>query len=278
MPVLFKCKTGEAYQIKVLAELLTNNLKNGCFDVSEEGITLRMFDEHQITLVDLDLEAENFPLYIFKSDQKICLGLLLNLFHKMMKSIKKKDSIQLYIDTKNPNELNIKSIPKENTRKTTSTIPTQNIQYVECDIPVGYGKPIIVPSPDFQKMCKELSSIGSAKIYVVPYTFYIDFIADSDNLMKRAVRLGETDDSDVDSDDEDDDRIKSTFTSDQLGRISKIAGLGTTMQIFPGSDDLPFLFRSNVGSLGKISIYIKSEELIEKKAMEDSESEDSDDD
>ena len=29
MPISFKCKTGEAYQIKVLAELLTNNLKNG---------------------------------------------------------------------------------------------------------------------------------------------------------------------------------------------------------------------------------------------------------
>ena len=38
MPKLFKCKTGEAYQLKVLAELLTNNLKNGCFEIDGESI------------------------------------------------------------------------------------------------------------------------------------------------------------------------------------------------------------------------------------------------
>ena len=34
---LFKAKTQEAYQIKILAELLTNNLKTGCFEVTESG-------------------------------------------------------------------------------------------------------------------------------------------------------------------------------------------------------------------------------------------------
>lgn len=63
MPTIFKCKTGEAYQIKVLAELLTNNLKTGCFEINEEGISLRMFDNPRKTLVDLNLIAENF-LYL----------------------------------------------------------------------------------------------------------------------------------------------------------------------------------------------------------------------
>ena len=63
MSVVFKCKTGEAYQIKVLAELLTNNLKTGCFEVNEDGLTLRMFDQPRNTLVDLDLQAENFSSF-----------------------------------------------------------------------------------------------------------------------------------------------------------------------------------------------------------------------
>ena len=45
MTISFKCKTGEAYQIKVLAELLTNNIKNGCFNVNDEGLSLRMSDQ-----------------------------------------------------------------------------------------------------------------------------------------------------------------------------------------------------------------------------------------
>ena len=90
MPVLFKCKTGEAYYIKVLAELLTNNLKTGCFEVSEKSISLRMFDHHRKTMVDLELLAENFSVYKYKLENNFCLGLNLNHFHKMLKSIKKK--------------------------------------------------------------------------------------------------------------------------------------------------------------------------------------------
>ena len=277
MPVTFKCKTGEAYHIKVLAELLTNNLKNGCFDVNDEGIGLRMFDTPRHTLVDLNLHSENFSLYKFKSDDKFCLGLNLNHFHKMLKSIKKKDSLQLFIDSDRPNELGIKTIPKENTRVTTSGIKIQNIQNLNSDGPIGYGKPVIVPSSDFQKMCKELSSIGSTNIRVEARDFHIDFVADADDTLKRRVRLGESDDSDNDDDDETDSCTfyDATFTTDQFLRINKIAGLGTTMQIFPGSKDLPLLFRSSVGSLGKISVYIKSKELLEKE-LEVSDSDDSD--
>jgi hypothetical protein len=78
--------------------------------------------------------------------------------------------------------------------------------------------------------------------------------------------LGENDDSD------DEDTIKlnenayeATFITDQFTRINKIAGLGSTIQIFAGTKELPLLFRSIVGSLGKISIYIKSKELVDKE-------------
>jgi hypothetical protein len=262
MSVKFKCKTGEAYQIKVLAELLTNNLKTGCFEVNDDGIILRMADQPRMTLVDLNLLSENFSLYKFNQKNKLCLGLNLNHFHKMLKSIKKKDCLQLFINEDTPTELGIK---------------IQNIQNVEADIPVGYGKPVIVPSPDFQKMCKELSSIGSSNICVLADKFHIDFIADADDILKRVVRLGETDDSDEDDSEEDEKSIyKATFTTDQFTRINKISGLGTTMQIFPGSPDLPLLFRSSVGSLGKISVFIKSKELVDKE-LQQTDSDDSDD-
>jgi proliferating cell nuclear antigen PCNA len=278
MSIKFKCKTSEAYQIKVLAELLTNNLKTGCFEVTDDGIILRMSDQPRMTLVDLNLQAENFSLYKFNENNKLSIGLNLNHFHKMLKSIKKKDSLQLFIKDDSPTELGIKTIPKENTRVTTSGIKIQNIQNVESDIPVGYGKPVIVASPDFQKMCKELSSIGSTNIRVVSDKFYIDFIADADDILKRVVRLGETDDSDEETDDTK-SLYEATFTTDQFSRINKIAGLGSTMQIFPGSMELPLLFRSSVGSLGKISVYIKSKELVEKELENsESDSESSDDD
>ena len=274
MTHLFKCKTGEAYYVKVLAELLTNNIKTGCFEVNEDGISLRMFDHPRKTLVDLYLLSENFSYYRYKSDlEKICVGLNLNHFHKMLKSIKKKDSLQLFIEKDADTELGIKTIPKENTRITTSGIKIQNIQSIEIDTPTGYGKPVIVPSAEFQKMCKDLSSIGSTKIKVRARDFHIEFEADADGILKRKVTFGENEEND-DEDELDMREYVATFSTEQLVRITKLSGLSSTMQIFPASGDLPLLFKSNIGSLGKISIFVKSQELVEKENLcsEDSDS------
>ena len=182
----------------------------------------------------------------------------------MLKSIKKKDSLQLFIDSSNQNELSIKTIPKENTRITTSGIKIQNIQNLEIDTPQGYGKPVIVPSAEFQKMCKDLSSIGSINIKVIARDFQIEFIADADGILKRKVVFGENDDDDPD---DSDNKIsyQATFATDQLSRITKLSGLSNTMQIFPASKNLPLLFRTCVGSLGKMSIFVKSKELVEQE-------------
>ena len=272
MPTIFKCKTAEAYQIKVLAELLTNNLKTGCFEINEDGISLRMFDNPRKTLVDLNLIAENFSLFKFNNDNtKISVGLNLNFFFRLTKSVKKKDSIQLFINSEDSTELGITTIPKENTRVTTSCIKILNIQNLDAELPTGYGKPVIVSSADFQKMCKELSSIGSTNICVESLGNCIDFIADADDILKRTVRLGESDEDDK-KQSKDHKLYQATFTTDQFTRINKIAGLSTTLQIFPGTENLPLLFRSNVGSLGKISVYIKSKEIVDKE-MDDSDSE-----
>lgn len=259
----FKCKTGEAYQIKVLSELLTHNLKTGCFEIDNDGIKLSMLDNPRKTMIDLQLDADNFSIYKNRSAEKMCIGLNMNHLYKMLKSIKKKDSLELFITSENPTELGIKTIPKENTRTTTSSLKIQTIQNVIIKPPTGYKKPVIVPSSEFQKMCKDLSSIGSVNITVIASNFQIKFIANADGILTRQVAFGESDDSD-DSEDEE-EVYKATFATDQLSRIAKLSGLGTTMQIFTASVDLPILFRSSVGTLGKISVHIKSKELIDKE-------------
>ena len=146
--IIFKAKTQEAYRIKILAELLTNNIKTGCFVIDENGIILRMMDHHRTILIDVLLEAENFQIYKFNS-KKMHLGINLNHLHKLSKSIKKKDSIELFIDDSAPNDLAIRVIPKENNRISTSYLKIQSVQNLDIDIPTGYSKPVIVSSSDF---------------------------------------------------------------------------------------------------------------------------------
>ena len=56
------------------------------------------------------------------------------------------------------------------------------------------------------------------------------------------------------------------FDTEQLIRIAKISGLSTNMQMFPKQDQ-PLLFRSNIGNIGKISIFIKSKNQIDKENL-----------
>ena len=264
MTVIFNAKTHCAYTIKILAELLQNNIKTACFEIDEDGVKLCMMDHHRTILIQVSLESENFTLYKFKCKDKLFLGINLNHFHKMLKSIKKKDSMQLFINDDSPNDLGIKDIPKENNRITTSFVTIQEIQTIDIDIPEGYGKPIIVPSSEYQKMCKDMAHIGSM-INVVARNFHIKFRCNACGVMKRHVEFGEMGDSD--DEEEDDDNVveyNQDFDTEQLSRITKMAGLSTSMQIYP-KQGKPLLFKSSIGSLGKISIYIKSKDLIEKE-------------
>ena len=270
MPIIFKAKTREGYAFKVLAELLQNNIKTACFEVDNKGIRLRMMDHHRTILIDLELESDSFSVYKYKSTDKLFIGVNLTHLHKMLKSIKKRDSIQLFIDDTSPTDLGIKVIPKENNRITTSFIKIQNIQNLDIDLPEGYGKPVIVPSGEFQKMCKGLTHISNLT-HITSKGFLIRFSSDAVGVMKRFTEFGETEDSDSDSEDKDAETpdYEEDFDTEQLTRITKLAGMGGTIQIYPKNDN-PLLFRSTIGNLGKISIYLKSKNIqeVESKAVE----------
>lgn len=262
MTIIFKAKTQDAYCVKLLGELLQNNIRTACFELDQKGIKLTMMDTHRHMLIDLALDSDNFAIYKFKKE-KTYIGVNLNHLHKMLKNIKKKDSITLFIDDDNPNDLGIKVYPKENTRITTSYIKIQSIQNVKIPVPTGYDKPVIVHSSEFQKTTKDLNNIGTV-IKIISKGFHIKFLCDAGSIYSREVVFGELPDEDEDEDCiSNEDEYKDEFDTEKLTRITKISGLSNTMQIFP-KEGLPLLFRSSIGSLGKISIYIKSRSQIEK--------------
>jgi proliferating cell nuclear antigen len=268
MPFIFRCKTNEAYRIKILAELLSNNIKTGCFVVDEKGIYLRMMDHHRSIMIDLNLKADNFNLFKLEKESKLYLGINMAHFHRLAKSIKKKDIMELFIDEEAPNDLGIKVIPKENNRVTTSYIKIQNVQNIDIDVPTGYSRPVIISSAEYQKLVKEMNTLGNT-MKVTATKFFIEFSCDTGGILKRSVQFGEIDDS---SKTDSKDLFCQEYVTEQLCRITKLAGFSNDIQIFTGK---PLLFSSNVGSLGKISIFIKSKDQIENeihKHLEDSDS------
>lgn len=251
----FFCKTSEGYIIKTLAELLQNNIKNGCFILSKKGILFRMTDSNKKILIDLELFGENFVQFKYKGTGVTSIGLNFTHFYKMVKSIKKKDSVVLFIDEERSNELGIRVIPKEKNRITTSFVKIQSLQSLDIELPEGYDGAVIVPSNEYVKMIKDLNSMGGSSINISSNCNTIKFGCNSNGVYSRDIVFG-------DDDDDEKSGVCQEFEMEQLTRISKVAGLSTQIQIFQ-ADELPIMFKSNVGNLGKICVYLKDKSMQE---------------
>lgn len=249
----FFCKTSEGYIIKSLAELLQNNIKNGCFILSKKGIVFRMTDSNKKILIDLNLQSDNFIQYKYKMDNPMSIGLNFSHFYKMVKNIKKKDSVVLFIEEDKETELGIKVIPKEKNRVTTSFVKIQNLQSLDIELPEGYNGAVIVPSNEYIKMIKDLNNMGGNNICISSNSNIIKFGCNSNGVYSRDIVFG-------DNEEDEKETVKQDFETEQLTRISKVAALSTQIQIYQ-CDELPILFKSNVGNLGKISVYLKDKSL-----------------
>ncbi len=258
----FYCKTTEGHIVKGLAELLQNNIKSGALVISPDGLMSKVTDTNKKILIDLELNAESFANFKMRPDaEAMTIGLNNSHLYRMLKTSKKKDTISLFIESDKQNELGIEVMPKEKTRVTVSYIKIQRIQSFDIDLPRGYGRPVIISSSEFQKMIKDMSNIGSS-IQVGTRKQQISFCTVADSVFSRNVTFGDEDPDDMSPD------VDQTFDMDIFSRISKISSLSTHLSIYQ-HPQLPLLIRSAVGTLGRISIYIKSRAQIEESGVEE---------
>ena len=253
---MFKARTNEGFLFKVMTELLLQNIKTCCWMLSDQGISLRMTDNLQKILIDINLDSKQFQIFKFKFAEKKIIGLNLTHLHKMLKSVKKKDTVEIFINNDNSNNFGIQVIPKDNTRITTSYIKIQNIQNINVQLDQTYSRPIIIISNDFQKMIKDMTTIGThLEISSTQHT--VKFNCITDGVYSREVMFG--------SPDEDEDKsltYKDTFYVEQLHKLIKLSGLGQKLHIYT-EENKPLCLTSNIGTIGTIQIYIKSINQIE---------------
>ena len=259
---LFYCKTTEGYIIKSVFELLKNNIKQGCFVISNNSISLRMTDSNNKILIDLVLLAENFIQYKYTKSQEFFVGINIPIMYSLVREIKKKDSIALYIENDNLTDLYVSIIPKDGVAITTGKIKIQNFQSVEIETPslALYSNPKILHSNAYGKIIKSLSGNVGGNIITVSSTLSnIQFIGSSNGICSRNVLIS----NDIIVDEkEDGNKIIQEFETEQLIRISKISSLSTQLQCYQ-KDELPLFIKTNIGNLGVLKIFLKDKSQYE---------------
>jgi proliferating cell nuclear antigen len=254
-------KTTEAYTIKILSELLQNTIKTACIKICSDGLYLRDMDSLRKILLDIFIDSKAMSKYVFNwSSNSMFIGLNLSHLYRMLKTVKKKDSIVLEIHDDNPKQLLITIFPKENNRITKSFILIQDKQSIETELPGGYKRPVNIPSSEYQKTMKDMNTISSI-VDVTVRESCVKFRCDSNKIYAREVIFGEID--------EEDDKIlfEDEFEMEQFVRIIKIAGLSKFLQIY-GVPNLPLLITSQIGLIGHMNVYIKSKKLFEADSLQ----------
>ena len=266
---LFRAKTKEsdAFVIKVLGELISNVVKWAPFTVNEKGISLNQRDERNEQWIEVFLNKENF--HVFKCDQPINFLVNSMTFYKMLKTIKKKDTINIFITADDPLRLGITVEQATEKNKVTTYI---KISYNRPeDIQLGndimsYTKPLIISSKEFQKM-KILHAI-SKEIKLFSNNGELKFLCDAGEIYSRELIINTEDDDETDGLP---NNYEQTYNTQCITQLTKCAGQsGNTVHLFI-QRELPLKIRMRAGNLGEMIIYIKSKEMLELETEEENE-------
>lgn len=261
--IFFRAKTTDGFIFKTLGELLQSNVRISCFEIDENGIYLGMINSNRNMSFKLNLEAKNFCKYKYKRNEKMFIGLNMSHFNQMLKIVKKKDAVELFIDDQHPSDLGIRIFPtKENGRTSTSFIKIQNIQNIKVLTPEGYNRSVIISSSEFQKMCKDMSKINDTVQIRKTSKFKISFTSDAGGIMKNTTEYGESDSDD--DDEKNENEYCDVFDVQDLVKISKIGSLSQQIYVYT-KEGGALLLESMAGKLGTIWIYIKSKTQIKRE-------------
>ena len=259
---LFKATTKDGYTFKVLSELLKNKIKNCIFMFDPKGIFIKAADTKTKTLIKIKIYGGKFLTYKCKDQHSV--GLNMMHLQKILKSIKKKDSLSMFIVKNNAGYILMNPLRIDSSAKTNNMLKIINIPFEDYSIPLGYKEDndITLSSKDFQKVIKDLNS-SSSKLVTIS--------SKGDGLLRFYSSCGEMYCTDCTLGEKNDEysgtgeiEYQQTFNSIDFSQLSKVSGLSNIIKFNYGDKKLPLkivLCLSN--NLVKLELYIKSNESLE---------------
>lgn len=225
----FSAKVSKGYIPKVVFDAMATNLSRIIIQLTKRGIYIRMADRDEITLArsmwNIEWERKKFAEYKCVKDETI----IVNAKHlqKMLKNVKKKESITFYITKDKPDLLFIVVEPTtgqtgcSRVKAETVKLGIQRVKTVAPDLPdnyidsdgktcSAYGNPIVINAVDFQKI-KKLTGVCKTSILVtIQKDNYLQFQSGDETVMGLDLEFGEltenpNEDSDEDNEDEEDE-------------------------------------------------------------------------
>lgn len=247
------------FVIKVLAENLKLQLVcDASLLLSKDGIFLCNSDNKKTTLINVGLPREYFGDY--KCTEEMMISLNVRSLHTLVKNVKKKNGIVLFINEEKRNKLGIKSYSEKddaNEKKQTAYLTITQIRKNNTELPQGYNYPRNISSVDFQNMIKQVQGVAGKTLSVVMQDAdYLSFVCDGDGVAGVEMEFGELS--------EEKEKYEEEFYAKMFTQLIKMPGFGKQMQFYaPTEKHYPLKIRIQAGGLGFYEVYIKDKYQVD---------------
>jgi len=284
---IVEVKTVQANVMKILSEALKDlvpdiNLVFTKQETTEDeegnqvktgGISAITMAMSNNVLLHLKLDAANFD-YFHCSRDKFVAGINTSLLFKVMKTMNNNDTITLFVDDDDENKLGIKFENKQNNFISTKRLNLFDIDEYEIEIPpTKFNTVINMPSPFFNKIIRDLNSLGDVvEVKSINKKLILNTLGET---VGDEIEIGESDNG-VTIVTEDNDLIfQGNYDLRYLNTFCKCTNLCANVDIFM-KNDYPLVIRYFVASLGTIYLCLSSK--TDPTSLEYDDDDDDDDD
>jgi|APGre2960657404_1045060.scaffolds.fasta_scaffold05957_7 proliferating cell nuclear antigen len=246
---ILELQSVQSSNLRILFEVLKDVLLSDINIIfMPDGIKVVELDGSKVCLIHLTLEKKAFEVY--KCDKKTVLGINSNNFYKIIKTANNSDTISFFVPEDDQTSLHVRMENSEKSRIFESTIRLLDVEFNMQEIPdVEFNSTITLPSSEFQKICKDMNSLGIGnKVEIISVGEQIIFCYKGDFSDQRII-LGKSDNTVFNNGDQ--EIVQGVFNLKFLLLFTKATNLCNMVTIYL-KNEYPLILEYSVGSLGSL--------------------------
>lgn len=262
---LMYLSTAQSNPIKTLTESLKEVLQDVNIYFNKDGIETVYMDPDQIALVSLKLHAEKFEE--FYCPNPLNLGINMLAFHKLLKTIVNGDTLSLFILKNDPERLGINIQNKKKRIDNEIMYNLMDVDLVEIEAPeIDFDSQITMPCTEFQKYCRELSTISKLVTISISNKKIFCMSADGKNFACQKLKIQESDDAtvtiDINENVNSENYVIGTFSLYFLSLFCKSSTLCSSLTLSLKAG-FPMVITYSVATLGKVTYVLCAQHEID---------------
>jgi proliferating cell nuclear antigen len=238
-------KTIQAAALKSVFEVLKDIINDVNVYFTPLGIHILTLDTARVTLVHMNLGADNFEEYECTTD--IAAGLNMANGYKLLKSVSGQDTLEISISGRDYMDLVIDNPVKKSLTKFRLKLLDINEDIIEFpDIKMNVITTL--PSVDFQRITRDMGNLAVE----------MDIIRDGQKLILSCNGDFADQMTSIDFPDPPVKRTGNTFSLKYINLFTKATNMCSSVQLMQDSENenMPIIFRYTIANLGDLKFYL----------------------